>query len=160
MVAYKGIKVNGNTPNPSIMNTYLKSKKGFSGDILFYNAVENLGFEFEGIIKSTSAIKSAMSQGKYVHLHVLNGRHWVLATDTTSTGYTVMDPGNAKSTTYKYSDVVGCAVYSFPNDRRLSEQHFVDIESEESEAVNSTVQDSPSDAHHSEAHTKKRLRRQ
>ena len=38
MVAYKGIKINGNTPNPITMNTYLKSKKGFSGTILFYKA--------------------------------------------------------------------------------------------------------------------------
>jgi len=138
MVAFQGIKVNGALPNPSTMNSYLMGKKGFKGDILFYNAVEALGFSFEGIVTATADIKNAMNEGKFAMLHVLNGRHWVLATGFITGGYSVMDPGNVTHS-YKYNDVVGCAVYSFPSSkiRKLYEQQPADdIQSQQSQAVN------------------------
>jgi len=106
------------------MNTYFKSTRDFDGSILFYKAPEDLGFKYEGIVTSTTAIKNAMNAGKFAHLHVLNGRHWVLATGFVTGGYSVMDPGNAKTKTYKYSDVVGCAIYKYSSSksRLLSEQ--------------------------------------
>jgi hypothetical protein len=134
MVSYLGIPINGALPNPSTMNAWLKAHKSFRGDILFYTGVEALGFSYEGMVTSTTEIKNAMNEGKFAMLHVLNGRHWVLATGFISGGYTVMDPGNVTHT-QKYSDVVGCAIYSFPSSsgRRLYEEHD-DSQSEQSES--------------------------
>jgi len=160
MVAREGIEINGNLPNPSTMNAWLKSKKDFSNDILFYDAPEDLGFTFEGIVKGTTAIKNALNQGKYAHLHVLHGTHWVLATGTTSGGYTVMDPGNAKIKTYQYGDVVGCAVYSAPSRRMLEEQHVDSTESKGSDAAHDAPSPIGHTSKHFKAHNKRRLRRQ
>lgn len=139
MVAYEGITVSGQVADPNTMNTWFKAHKGFRGTILFYDAVEDLGFTFEGIVTSTSEIKDAMNEGKFAMLHVKNGRHWVLATGFISGGYSVMDPGNV-TYTYKYADVVGCAIYSFPSSkaRKLYEQPR-DAQLEESESVNPTA---------------------
>jgi len=141
MVAYEGITISGAVPNPSTMNTWLKAKKEFKGDLLFYKAAEDLGFTYEGIVTATADIKNAMNEGKYAHLHVENGRHWVLATGLISGGYSVMDPGNV-TYTYKYKDVVGCAVYSFPSSgtRKLNEQ----TEQPESESASTSANPNPS----------------
>jgi len=117
MVNYEGIKINGALPTPSTMNSWFKSHSDFRGDILFYDAVEALGFTFEGIVTSTSEIKNAMNEGKFAMLHVLNGRHWVFATGFVSGGYSVMDPGSANVKSYTYGGVVGSAIYSFPTSK-------------------------------------------
>lgn len=106
-----GIHVNGGTPNPSTMNNWLKAHGGFvSGDLFVWGSVASLGLHYVGHVTSHSQIVSALKQGRHVILNVNGGHHWVLATGHTSTGYTVMDPGYARSS-YKTSEVVGAGVF-------------------------------------------------
>jgi len=120
------------------MNSYLKAHDGFQGDILFYKAVECLGFTYEGFATTSGHIKNAMNEGKFAILNVLHRRHWVLATGFIDGGYTVMDPGNVTKT-YNYNDVVKSVIYSIPS-RSVSNMNGQPVytQSQQSPAVEST----------------------
>jgi len=111
MVAGRGGKVNGATPNPETMNKWLKTNGGFSGNNFVWGSLKPLGFNFEGKVKGQNQISSALNNGKNVLLNVNGGRHYVLATGVDKTGYTVMDPGYQK-THYKFNEVVNAGVYN------------------------------------------------
>ena len=52
--------------------------------------------------------------GRAVILNVRNGRHWVLMTGITATGFTVRDPGYSV-TTYNNADVVDSGIFNRPS---------------------------------------------
>jgi len=111
MAAGLGIHINGASPNPSTMNNWLKAHGGFvSGDLFVWGAVAPLGLHYLGHVTSHTQIVNALKAGNHVVLNVNGGHHWVLATGTTASGYTVMDPGFARSS-YTSGEVVGAGVF-------------------------------------------------
>ena len=110
MIAGKGVKVNGASPTPPIMNKWLKAHGGFSRDNFIWGSIGKLGFKFLGKITNRNEMVKAMNAGKLVILNVNHGRHYVLATGHDKTGFKVMDPGYSK-THYKFSEVVSASLY-------------------------------------------------
>ena len=101
----------GHNYNPSTMNSWLKAHGGFQGDLYVWGPIKEFGFNYQGQITGTAAIRAAVTAGKRVILNVNNGHHWVLALKDTGSGFDVMDPGyNTKH--YAYSDVVRAGIYS------------------------------------------------
>jgi len=112
MIAGQGGTINGAAPNPSTMNQWLKKNNGFAnGNDFNWEAVNSLGYKFEGKQTSRSSITEAVNAGKGVVLHVHGGTHWVLATGVTPTGYTVMDPGNHLITSYDFNQVSQAGIF-------------------------------------------------
>jgi len=111
MVAGRGGKINGASPDPATMNQWLKNNHGFSGDNFVWDSLRPLGLKFDGKVNGKDQISGALNSGKGVILNVNNGGHYVLATGVTPTGYTVMDPGYPRKE-YSFNEVVTAGIYS------------------------------------------------
>ena len=105
-----GKTINGQTPNPQNLNTFLKANGGFSGNMFVWGAVERFGVRFEGWNRDRTAMKNAICANKIVILNVNNGGHWVLATGANDSGFTVNDTGYDRST-YSNDAVVDSGIY-------------------------------------------------
>ena len=103
-------RINGATPNPSNLNTWLQNNGGYSNCLLVWSAVSKLGVTYQGKTTDKNAMKNYVSSGYGVILNVRSGGHWVLATGHTSAGFNVNDPGFTQ-TTYGNADVGEAAIY-------------------------------------------------
>jgi len=111
MLAGAGVRINGQLPNPSTMNAWLKAHRGFIRDDFIWGSIGPLGFRFLGKVTGQSQITQALRSGKYVILCVNHGHHYVLATGVTNGGYTVMDPALGGKPVYKFGEVVNASIY-------------------------------------------------
>lgn len=111
MLAGCGVKVNGQLPNPSTMNAWLKAHNGYVGDNFKWASIGPLGFRFQGHVKAKADITRALSHGKYVILCVNHGHHYVLAKGIAANGYSVMDPAMGGKSVYGFGEVVNAAIY-------------------------------------------------
>ena len=106
-----GKKVNGKSPNPGALNSYLKSHGGYQGNLFIWGSVAKFGLKYQGQTTSQTAIKNAICANKVVILNVNNGGHWVLATGVSGSSYTVNDPGYSRSS-YTQGQVVRAGIFS------------------------------------------------
>ena len=103
--------VAGQGANPKSLNSWLKSHGGYSGNLFNWGSVGTLGLKYQGKISGAANIKSAIAADKIVILNVNNGGHWVLATGSTGSDFSVNDPGYSK-TSYPSSGVSLAAVFT------------------------------------------------
>jgi len=102
----------GKNFDPAAMNNWLKSHGGFQGDGYIWAPLSALGFNFQGFVHGTAAVKAAFASGKRVILNVRGGHHWVLAVHDTGSGFKVNDPGDFGTDFYPYDQIVTAGVYS------------------------------------------------
>src|SRR3990167_5611942 len=105
-----GKSVAGQAANPKSLNSWLKSHGGYSGNLFNWGSVGSLGLKYEGKV-SGAAIKSAIAANKIVILNVNKGGHWVLATGSSGSDFSVNDPGFSRSS-YPSSGVSLAAVFT------------------------------------------------
>lgn len=107
-----GVKINGAAPNTLSMNNWLKQNGGFSGSDVRWDAMSKLGFKHTGDVGSgnKAAITQALGQGKSAVLNV--GGHYVFATGSDATGFTVVDPGHQFRNHYTFDQVKSAKIFS------------------------------------------------
>jgi len=107
-----GVKINGAAPNTLNMNNWLKENGGFSGSLVNWGAMSKLGFKPSGDIAGSNkaAIIQGMGQGKSAVLNV--GGHYVYATGSDATGFTVVDPGHQYRNHYTFDQVKSAKMFS------------------------------------------------
>jgi hypothetical protein len=112
MAEKAGVKINGAAPNTLSMNNWLKQNGGFSGSDVSWGAMSKLGFQHTGDVAGSNqgAITQAMSQGKSAVLNV--GGHYVFATGSDATGFTVVDPGHQFKNHYNFDQVKSAKLFS------------------------------------------------
>lgn len=110
--------------NPSVLNSYLKLNKGYSGNGLVWTATDGYvsGWKYAGsaVLSGTNAtkmskIKSYIQKGYYVTVAVKNRGHWVAAVGYDDTDIIMSDPGSSNATKLfsKYgSTAVECRFFS------------------------------------------------
>jgi hypothetical protein len=113
-VAGYNISINGSVPLPPDMNTWLQNNNGFvSGDLFVWNAIEPLGFTFNGFVNTSVAISENIMKKNVVILNVKNGHHYVLCLGINAYGYAAMDPATPGKNIYNFSEVVRAGVYTY-----------------------------------------------
>lgn len=108
--------------NPSVLNSYLKSHGGYSGDLFIWASTNGYvsGWKHEGSVtlsgtNSTkmSKIKSLIQKGYYVTVCVKNGGHWVAVTGYDDNDIIMSDPAsNSTGLFNKYGSTV-CVCHYF-----------------------------------------------
>ncbi len=68
-----GKTINGQTPNPRTLNSFLLSNGGYAGNLFIWGAVSRFGLTYEGQTSDQNAIRSAICAQKLVVLNVNNG---------------------------------------------------------------------------------------
>ena len=107
-----GIKIGGQPSNPHTLNQYLKTHGGYNNNYWFnWNSLSAFGFKLLGIQKGAQAGIKSMKAGNVCFLLVEKGKHYVLATGITSTGFTIMDALYPR-TSYKFEEVVEVSCYA------------------------------------------------
>lgn len=70
----------GHNQNPSTLNTWLNSNKGYdSKNDFVWGSLNQFGFAFQGKV-ANSMVRLNLDVGYIVIVNVRNGAHWVLAT--------------------------------------------------------------------------------
>eukprot|EP00761_Pharyngomonas_kirbyi_P004511 gb/GECH01004516.1/.p1 GENE.gb/GECH01004516.1/~~gb/GECH01004516.1/.p1 ORF type:complete len:250 (+),score=42.88 gb/GECH01004516.1/:1-750(+) len=101
----------GHTPTPGNINQWLRSNNGYSGNLLRWSTVNQLGARYLGQVSTAQQAQSNLCDGHMVILRVRHGGHWVLATGVDGDRFLVNDPGyNVDS--YRKSDMDLAAVYA------------------------------------------------
>jgi len=106
-----GRSIDGQASNPGVLNRYLSTHGGYSGNLFIWGSVAKFGFGYIGQFRDKNQIRSYLQQGKVVILNVRNGGHWVLATGISGTSFTVNDPGFNVGI-YSEGEVVLAGVYN------------------------------------------------
>jgi len=94
-----GKSVNGQSPNPGTLNSFLRSNGGYQGSLFIWGSVSRFGLRYIGQPSSKAEIAKHICANNVVILNVNRGGHWVLATGVSadrSTFY-VNDPGYNRS---------------------------------------------------------------
>lgn len=93
----------GQNQNPSTLNTWLKSHKGYdSKNNLVWTALNPLGVTFSGQV-SNVILKLNIDVGYLVIINVNKGAHWALATSYTGNTIFVKDSLHPEKTSYDMS---------------------------------------------------------
>lgn len=106
----------GHTQNPSTLNAWLKSNKGFdSKGNYVWNSINSLGMTYEGQVDNV-LLRLNLDVGYVVIINVEKGAHWVLATGYSGNTIYVKDSLHTTTTSYDISQVVSGhnAVYKVP----------------------------------------------
>mmetsp|Transcript_5707 Transcript_5707/g.7986 ORF Transcript_5707/g.7986 Transcript_5707/m.7986 type:complete len:191 (-) Transcript_5707:61-633(-) len=117
----KGIKINGISSNPGVLNTWLQQNGGYDADNDLYeevifeiapNDVAYLGPYYNNTSLSPQTLKVMLLNELVVIANVMNGGHFVLMTGFNDdlTQWYVNDPGFDKDY-YLYDDIVGYRVF-------------------------------------------------
>ncbi len=106
-----GKSIEGQSSNPGVLNRYLSSHGGYSGNLFIWSAVAKFGLKYAGQTTDKNALHNAVKQGKVVILNVRGGGHWVLAVASTGSGFTVNDPGFSVGS-YTNAQVVRGGIYN------------------------------------------------
>lgn len=109
-----GKKVNGATPTPKNLNSWLKSHGGYSGNLFVWGSVGSLGLKYGGKISDKTAISNKICASRtVVILNVNRGGHWVLANGCSQgKSFNVKDPGYSKSS-YSWGEVTQAAWFTY-----------------------------------------------
>jgi outer membrane biosynthesis protein TonB len=107
-----GVKINGAAPNTLNMNNWLKENGGFSGSLVNWGAMSKLGFKPAGDLAGSNkaGIIQGMGQGKSAVLNV--GGHYVYATGSDATGFTVVDPGHQYKNHYTFDQIQSAKMFT------------------------------------------------
>jgi len=105
-----GLKINGAAPNTLSMNNWLKANGGFSGSDVKWDTMSKLGLKHTGDVGGGRSAAQALGQGKSALLNV--GHHYVLATGSDATGFTVVDPGHQFKNHYTFDQVQSAKIFS------------------------------------------------
>ena len=105
-----GLTVNNQTVNPKVLNNYLLSNSGYSGNLFNWASVSRFGLKYRGQFNSKEVLKDAICSNKVVILSVNNAAHWVLATAFEDDTFYVNDSGYSRESYYASKVVVG-AIY-------------------------------------------------
>ena len=114
-----GLAAIGVNQNPSSLNTWLKSHKGYDSKNSFvWASINSLGAVYQGQF-SNALLKLNLDVGYLVIINVNKGAHWVLATGYTDNKIHVMDSQHPEIKDYDISVVVSGhnAVYKVPNSK-------------------------------------------
>jgi len=106
-----GKSVNGQSPNPGVLNAWLKSHGGYQGSLFIWGSVSPYGLRYLGQPSSPAEIQGHICRNNVVILNVNGGGHWVLATGYSNGVYTVNDPGYSR-TSYNVGEVVRAGIFS------------------------------------------------
>lgn len=108
-----GKSINGQSPNPGTLNSFLKSNGGYQGNLFIWGSVARFGLRYQGQPTNKAEIKKHVCANNVVILNVKGGGHWVLATGVSADGNTfyVNDPGASKST-YSAGEVVRAGIFT------------------------------------------------
>ena len=109
-MAGAGKTINGQTVTPSVLNSFLLSNGGYSGNLYVWGTVERFGLRYEGQTTDKGTLRTNICANKMVILNVKNGGHWVLATGYDGDTFNVNDSG-ATRYTYPSGEVVRGATY-------------------------------------------------
>ena len=75
----RGIKIDGNIATPGHLNTYLKERNGYVGNLFKWNAVDKLGIKFREHTTSHDKIRQCLNDSNYdVILELKIGHYRVL----------------------------------------------------------------------------------
>lgn len=75
-----GLKAIGKNYNPSTLNTWLKSNRGYIGSSLFvWNSINSLGLVFQGHV-GVSQIRASFDVGKVVVVQIQSTGDWAIMT--------------------------------------------------------------------------------
>jgi hypothetical protein len=115
-MAGKGVKINGQTPNPDNLNNWLKSNGGYaSGNLFVWGSISKFGFKHTAFnTKDMNAMAEAVRKCNVVILNVdgsTKGSHYVLATGVGKNEFIIQDPYFAKSKV-PYSGVYKGSIYT------------------------------------------------
>ena len=107
----------GINQNPSTLNTWLKTHKGYdSRNNFVWSSVNSLGVTYEGQV-SNAILKINLDVGYLVIVNVDKGAHWALATGYTGNTIHVQNSLHPDIKDYDLSQIVSGhnAVYKVPN---------------------------------------------
>lgn len=104
-----GKSIDGHSIDPHVLNSWLKSHGGYSGNLFNWGSVTSpFSLSYEGQFNDVT--KYANNDSYIVILNVHNGGHWVLATSYSGGTWKVNDPGYNTSS-YTNGEVSLGAVY-------------------------------------------------
>ena len=109
-MASLGKSIESQTVTPAVLNRFLLSNGGYSGNLYVWGTVERFGLKYRGQFNSKDIIKQAICDKKTAILLVNNGGHWVLATGYQGDTFYVNDSGYNRGT-YSAGEVVLGAIY-------------------------------------------------
>lgn len=106
----------GKTQNPSTLNTWLKSNKGYDSKNNFvWNSINSFGLTYEGQV-SNAILRLNLDVGYVAIINVNKGANWVLATGYKDNTIYVRDSLHTSVTSYDLSQVISGhnAIYKVP----------------------------------------------
>jgi len=108
-----GLKINGKTVTPKVLNDYLMKNGGYSGNLFVWGSVTKFGLRYYGQVKDVVTMKKFICQNKIVVLNIDHGNHWVISNGINEDGsFKIIDGWKQLDrTSVKPTEVLRAGVY-------------------------------------------------